>query len=406
MKLADDPEVFRDELADWLEANAPRSLWNTVSTPFQGHWGGRNCAFPSPDHKLWFERCVALGWTAPHWPSEYGGADMPTSHYRVFREALSSRGLPMPLVGTGLTMIGPILLAEGNDAQKAEHLPKIASGEIRWCQGYSEPGAGSDLANLQCKAVLDGDEYVVNGQKIWTSHADKSDWIFCLVRTKFDGKKQGGISFLLFDMNTPGITVRPIQLISGASPFCEVFFEDVRVPASNRVGAENDGWRVAKALLAHERGMVGESIAAGGARLPELQAYNVREHALEVFGKDATGRLADASIRERVVQSEMDQALARITVRRVNEGLKAGQSSGPVSSTLKILGTELNQRRWELGVEIAGPDGLGWSGDAFSDRDRALARQWLRSKGNTIEGGSSEVQRNIIARMLGLPKGA
>lgn len=404
--LPDDPEVFRDELAHWLDENAPRSLWRTVTTPFQGHWGGRNAEFPSADHQLWFERCVKLGWTAPHWPRAYGGADMPTPHYRVFREALSERGLPMPLVGTGLTMIGPILLSEGNEAQKLEHLPKIASGEIRWCQGYSEPEAGSDLANLQCKAELVGDHYLVNGQKTWTSHADLSDWIFCLVRTKFEGKKQGGISFLLFEMSAPGVTVRPIELISGASPFCEVFLEDVRVPAANRVGAENDGWRVAKALLAHERGMVGESVAAGGARLPVLNIYNVRNHALEVIGTDDQGRLADSAIRDRVVQSEMEQQLMRLTVRRVNERMKAGQSLGAVSSTLKLVGTELNQRRWELGVEIGGLDALGWEGEPYSERDIALTRQWLRSRGNTIEGGSSEVQRNIMARMLGLPKGS
>ena len=199
--------------------------------------------------------------------------------------------------------------------------------------------------------------------------------------------------------------MRPIRLISGASPFCEVFFEGVRVPMSQRVGAENDGWRVAKALLAHERGMVGESIAAGGARLPALQSYTLREHALEVLGRDESGRLADPEIRTRIIDNEMDQALARLTVRRVNEGLKAGQSPGPVSSTLKVLGTELNQRRWELAVEIAGLEGVGWADAPHDERDLALARQWLRSRGNSIEGGSSEVQRNIIARMLGLPRG-
>ena len=299
--LPDDPEVFRAELAAWLEDNAPASLWNTVSTPFQGHWGGRHCTFPSEDHRTWFETCVALGWTAPHWPRQYGGADMPTSHYRVWRESLSERGLPLPLVGTGLTMIGPILLSEGSEDQKAEHLANIAHGEIRWCQGYSEPEAGSDLANLSCRAVADGSDYIVDGQKIWTSHADLSDWIFCLVRTKFEGKKQAGISFLLIDMRSPGIEVRPIRLISGASPFCEVFFEGVRVPMSQRVGAENDGWRVAKALLAHERGMVGESIAAGGARLPARTASRVdaATAAASAAGSGASGGRHGARRRRR-----------------------------------------------------------------------------------------------------------
>ena len=264
---------FRDELRRWLDASAPESLHHTASTPFQGHWGGRRGHFRSDDAQHWFERCLARGWTAPRWPRAYGGADMSVEDHRVWKEELSARGLPLPLVGFGLTMIGPILLAEGTEAQKAEHLPKIVRGEIRWCQGYSEPEAGSDLASLRTRAVIDGDHLVVNGQKIWTSHADESDWIFCLVRTNPDVRKQEGISFVLIDMATPGITVRPIELISGASPFCETFFEDVRVPMSHVVGGLHRGWSVAKALLQHERGMVGESIAAGGARPDALRGY-------------------------------------------------------------------------------------------------------------------------------------
>lgn len=403
----DDPEVFRERFCAWLEDHAPRSLWHTVSTPFQGHWGGREGGFETPDHQTWFETCLPLGWTAPTWPTRYGGAGMPTDCHRVFREELQSRGLPLPLVGFGLTMIGPILLAEGNQTQKDAHLPSIVTGDIRWCQGYSEPDAGSDLASLRTRAILDGDHYVVDGQKIWTSHAEKSDWIFCLVRTDTEVRKQAGITFLLIDMKTPGITVRPIELISGSSPFCEVFLEGVRVPVTNVVGEVNKGWTVAKALLAHERSMVGESVAAGGARLPILQGYTPREHAKQAIGLGEDGRLADPDVRQRIVRNEMDQEAMLLTVKRINDLIKAGAHPGPESSILKLAGADLNQERWELACHILGSDGLGWTGDSYRERDKALIRQFLRSRGNSIEGGSNEVQRNIVARrVLGLPKGA
>jgi acyl-CoA dehydrogenase len=406
-EFSTDPAVFETEFLAWLEANAPKSLWHTVSTPFQGHWGGREGGFPSEDHRLWFERCSALGWTAPTWPTEYGGGGMSADCYRIFRQALMDRGLPLPLVGFGLTMIGPILLAEGNEEQKAWHLPKIVRGDIRWCQGYSEPDAGSDLANLRCKAVLDGDQYVVDGQKIWTSHAELSDWIFCLVRTNSEGRKQGGITFLLIDMKTPGITVRPIELISGSSPFCEVFLEGVRVPASHVVGQVDNGWGVAKALLAHERSMVGESVAAGGARPEILHGYTLAGHAKERVGLDGEGVLRDPLLRDAIATNEMEQEAMKLLVRRINDRIRSGAHPGPESSILKLIGTELNQARWQIAVDILGMDGLGWSGDGFSERDQALTRHLFRSRGNTIEGGSSEVQRNIVARrVLGLPKGA
>lgn len=400
-----DPEAFRVELFEWLEANAPRSLWNTVSTPFQGHWGGKNSEFESEDHRLWFERCLERGFTAPHWPKQYAGGGLPSSHYRIWHEALQARRLPLPLVGFGLTMIGPILLAEGNEAQKSFHLPRIVQGQLRWCQGYSEPDAGSDLANLRTKAIREGENYRVSGQKIWTSHAEKADWIFCLVRTSTTGRKQAGISFLLIDMRSPGITVRPILLISGASPFCEVFFDDVVVPASNLVGKENEGWRVAKALLQHERSMVGESVASGGARPAILDDYELREHALRVFGRDAEGRLAEPILRHAIAENEQAQAVMRLTVRRINDRLKAGDQPGPASSILKVFGTELNMARWELAMRIGGQQSLSWEPEPFTPQEVALTRHWLRSKGNSIEGGSSEIQRNIIAQqVLGLPK--
>ncbi|MCP4806339.1 MAG: acyl-CoA dehydrogenase [Proteobacteria bacterium] len=394
--------MSRDLIRAWIEENAPASLRGTASTPFQGYWGG-NSEFMSADQRLWFERCLERGWTAPKWPVEYGGGGMSVEEHRTWTEELQRLRMPLPLVGIGLTMIGPILLEAGSEAQKAEHLPPIIRGELRWCQGYSEPEAGSDLASLVCSTRFEGDEIIVNGQKIWTSHAEVSDWIFCLVRTD-TSTKHGGISFLLIDMTSPGITTRTIELISGASPFCEVFLDDVRVPASNLVGEVNKGWGVAKALLRHERGMVGESIAAGGARLPVLQRWTLRDAAIERIGL-VDGRLADPLLRDRIAQAEMDQECMRLTVKRANDKLKAGDNPGAETSILKIAGTELNQRRWDIGMAIAGPDGLGWEGDDYTDIDRGLARQWLRSRGNSIEGGTNEIQRNIVARhVLGLPK--
>jgi len=399
-------DAFRHEVRAFLAEAAPASLRGSATTPFQGFWGGRLSAGANPDQRLWFDRCLARGWTVPHWPRRYGGADLPLDHYQAWKEELAAQGLPLPLVGFGLTMIGPILLAEGSEAQKAQHLPRIAQGEVRWCQGYSEPGAGSDLASLRTRAVREGDDFIVNGQKTWTSHADEADWIFCLVRTDPAARKQAGISFLLIDMNSPGIRTRPIELISGSSPFCEVFFEDVRVPVAHVVGPLHDGWRVAKSLLAHERGMVGESVAAGGARAPELQNYSLAAHARDVAGVDNEGRIADPLLRDAILRCEMDQALMRLTVQRANDRLALGHPPGAETSTLKLVGTELNQRRWELAARIAGAEGLGWSGDAFGERDRALTRQWLRSRANSIEGGTSEIQRNILARsVLGLPAG-
>jgi alkylation response protein AidB-like acyl-CoA dehydrogenase len=277
---------------------------------------------------------------------------------------------------------------------------------VWWCQGYSEPEAGSDLAALRTRAVRDGDFYRVTGQKIWTSHADEADWIFCLVRTSDDGPRQQGITFLLIKMDTPGITVRPITLISGASPFCEVFLEDVVVPVANVVGTEGHGWKIAKALLGHEREMVGESIAAGGARPDELRGYELRPHALEVYGSDAAGRVADKLMEERIAAFERDEACLRLTIRRHNDRVRSGLHPGPESSVFKVLGADLNQRRWDIAMSIGGLDTLLWDGPDVNPRDRAICRHWLRSRGNTIEGGTSEIQRDILARhILGLPKG-
>jgi alkylation response protein AidB-like acyl-CoA dehydrogenase len=303
-----------------------------------------------------------------------------------------------PLASFGISMLGPVLLEFANEEQKQEHLPKIVRGEIRWCQGYSEPGAGSDLASLQMRAALDGDEYIVNGQKTWTTYADLSDWMFCLVRTDPDAPKHDGISFLLIDLDAPGITTAPIQLISGSSPFCETFIENTRVPKKNLIGKINGGWTIAKRLLQHERSMISE--LGLGLRGRTRSMLDVARHYLEA----PEGHLADPILRDRIAQHMMDEECYRLTLRRTSEEAKAKQGPGSASSMFKYYGTELNKRRYEILVSISGTQAFGWEGDGFSTDELTLTREWLRSKGNSIEGGTSEIQLNIIAkRVLGLP---
>lgn len=396
-----DVESFREEIARWIAANAPQSLVGAPSAELEGVWGGRKAKWSNPDQKRWLDVCAERGLTAPEWPRAYGGGGLSREETKAFRQELAKAKLPPPLIGFGLTMIGPTLLMFGNEEQKQEHLPKICRGEIRWCQGYSEPGAGSDLAGLQTRAVLDGDHYVLNGQKIWTSYADLSDWQFCLVRTDPNAKKQEGITFILFDMDTPGVTVKPIRLISGSSPFCETFLTDVRVPVKNVVSKVNGGWTVAKALLAHERTMIADAFggAVGGGKSKGLSGF-----AREYVELDEEGRLADASLRHRIAQTEMDTRAFLLTTQRARDAAKAGHAPGSESSMFKVYGTELNQRRLEVMLSIAGPQALGWEGHGFDDAELAMTRDWLRSRANTIEGGTSEIQLNIIAkRVLGLP---
>jgi alkylation response protein AidB-like acyl-CoA dehydrogenase len=312
--------------------------------------------------------------------------------------------MPPALIGFGLTMIGPTLLRFGNEAQKKEHLPKIVRGEIRWCQGYSEPGSGSDLASLQTKAVRDGDDFIINGTKVWTSYADQADWIFALVRNDNSGKKQEGITFILIDMDDPGVKASPILLISGKSPFCETHFTDVRVPVSNVIHEIGAGWTVAKALLGHERTMIADTFGGGGLRPRGTQGRSFLSGlAIERVGEQ-DGRIADPVVRDRVSQNEMDSRAFALTVQRTKDAAKAGHQPGPESSMFKVYGTELNMRRYELMVRILGPDALGWEGDGFDEFALETTRDWLRSRGNSIEGGTSEIQLNIIAKhVLGLP---
>ena len=390
-----DLEKFRQETRDWLEDNCPESMRTPARGDEDAYWGGRNPEMSHPDQKVWADRMGKRGWTTPEWPTEYGGGGLSKEQSKILREEMRRIGARNPLDSFGISMLGPALIKYGTEEQKKEHLPRIVRGEIRWCQGYSEPGAGSDLASLQTRAEDKGDHYLVSGQKVWTSYADKADWIFCLTRTDNSGSKHEGISFLLFDMASEGVTTRPIKLISGKSPFCETFFDNVRVPKENLMGPEGKGWEIAKYLLTHEREMI-SGFGHGSSRRTLSQV------ATEQIGLDATGRLDNGVLRQKVAQLELDTLAFGATMERVRDEAKAGVGLGAASSIFKYYGTELNKRRYELLMSVTGEAGLGWEGDAYNGGD--LPRAWLRTKANSIEGGTSEIQLNIIAkRVLGLP---
>ncbi len=389
-----DPETFGEETRAWLEANCPPEMRRSSQGEEDICWGGRRWVFHSDAQRIWLERMAERGWTVPEWPREYGGGGLARDEARILRQEMRRLGCRSPLDSFGIWMLGPALLKYGSEKQKREHLPRIARGEIRWCQGYSEPGAGSDLASLQTRAEIKGDHFVVNGQKIWTSFADQADWIFCLVRTDPSASKHEGISFLLFDMESAGVSTKPITLISGRSPFCQTFFDDVLVPKENLVGQLNKGWSIAKYLLTHERDMIGSMGSTSEGR-------SLGQIARETVGTD-NAILADTVLRGQIASFEIDAAAFRLTMERVGDMAKAGQAHPAVSSMLKYYGTELNKRRLELQMAAGGSDALEWEGPR--SRDGYSARAWLRSKGNSIEGGTSEVQLNIIAkRILGLP---
>jgi alkylation response protein AidB-like acyl-CoA dehydrogenase len=392
-----DLDTFREEVREWIEENCPPSK-RGPDADREEVWGGRNAVYKNPDSKLWLDRMAERGWTAPTWPKEYGGGGLAAEEAKILRQELRRAGCRIPLVSFGITMLGPVLLEFANEEQKQEHLPKIVRGEIRWCQGYSEPGAGSDLASLQMRAVLEGDEYVVSGQKIWTSYADRSDWMFCLVRTDPDAPKRDGISFLLIDMALPGVSTTPIKLISGSSVFCQAFVENVRVPKKNLVGKVNGGWTIAKRLLQHERLMVAE--AGLGLTGPPRSLEGLARKYLAC----PEGPLPDPALRDRLVQHMMDDDCFKLTLQRSADAARAGQGPGAASSMFKLYGTEMNMRKYELMISLLGTQGLGWEGEGFAPDEIKIAREWLRSKGNSLEGGSSEIQLNIIAkRVLGLP---
>ena len=390
-----DLDTFRTETRAWLAENCPPEMREPVRADTDVCWGGRNFAPSSPAQKDWLDRMAAKGWTVPDWPKAYGGGGLSPAETKILREEMAAVHARNPLNSFGISMLGPALLKYGTEEQKLDHLTKIARGEIRWCQGYSEPNAGSDLAGLATSAEDKGDHYLVNGQKVWTSYADKADWIFCLVRTD-KTSKQGGISFVLFDMASPGVSTKPILLISGNSPFCETFFDNVEVPKANRVYEENKGWDVAKYLLGHEREMISGMGLGGQGENPLVLG------AIATVGLDDRGRLADPLLRASIAMFEVRaKAFGAMSERFIDE-LKAGRAHPAQPSMMKYYGTELNKSRHELIMAAGGSEALEWESEASGGG--AAPRSWLRTKANSIEGGTSEVQLNIIAkRILELP---
>jgi alkylation response protein AidB-like acyl-CoA dehydrogenase len=385
-----DLQTFREETRAWLEENCPQSM--RVTVPFDKIFmGGKNPYFISEDQKIWFERMRDKGWTAPAWPTEYGGGGLSKEEDKILKQEMARLNCRIPLWSFGLAMLGPALLAFGSDEQKVKYLTEITRGEVWWCQGYSEPGAGSDLAGLQAKAEDAGDHFLVSGQKVWTSYADKADMIFCLVRTNADVPKHHGISFVLIDMKSEGVSTNLIKLISGKSAFCETFFDNVKVPKENLVGTLNGGWSIAKYLLTHERSMIGN--------LPKL-TKSLQDTAIDEIGLE-DGKLADPVLRTDIAQWLVNAAAFNLTMERAADEAKAGSPPGAKSSFFKYYGSELNKTRYELLLAAAGYDGLNW-GEKYDDG--LIARDMCRTKANSIEGGTSEVQLNIISKnIIGLP---
>lgn len=389
-------EDFRSDVRDWIAANLPASM-ATPMPEAEIAWGGRKGRFSNPDTRLWLDRMIGMGWTAPTWPAAYGGGGLSGEQAAILDEELKRARARPALFSFGLWMLGPVLLEYASEEQKSRHLPPIVRGDIRWCQGYSEPGAGSDLASLRMKAQDMGDHWLLNGQKIWTTYADQADWIFCLVRTDPQAAKHKGISFMLVDLETPGVATRPIRLISGSSPFCETFFDNVKVPKDHLVGPLNGGWAIAKKLLEYERQNV-SAVGFGGDR-----SITLAQLARESVGVDEKGRIADPALRDRIArQAIVEQAIA-VATRQTQVEVDSGRA-GAMSSVIKYASAKANQDRYELAIQLMGMDAMGWSGDAFSERDLSETRKWLRSKGNSIEGGTSEINLNVLAKnVLGLP---
>src|SRR5580693_3079935 len=399
---ADKLDAFAVEVSDWLKAEYPAELRDpTVKSDPEAMWGGRAFAGSDDPQIVWMRRMAEKGWTAPTWPADYGGGGLSAAEARVLEREISKGGYRTPLASFGIWMLGPVLLEYANEAQKKEYLPRIVGGEIRWCQGYSEPGAGSDLASLQTRCEDKGDHWLINGQKIWTSYADRADWCFCLVRTD-PTRKHDGISFVLIDMATPGVETRPIQLISGESPFCETFFTDVKIPKENMVGELNGGWTIAKRLLQYERQNISGGFGGGGGA--GGSSGDLGEIAKRYVGVDETGAVEDPDLRSRITKNKMDFQAFGLTIARVAAESRVSNGPSAATSIIKYAAATFAQERSELMVEAMGAQGLGWEGADFKEGELVATHGWLRSKGNSIEGGTSEVNVNVVAkRVLGLP---
>ena len=401
---AESLELFRQQTAQWLEENCPASM-RSPATSSEMVWSGKNVSFASSDHQQWFERMRDKGWFTPDWPAAFGGGGLSRKQNKILQKEMAKLKCRQPQINLGIWMLGPVLLEFGKPELMAQHLPNMTAGKIRWCQGFSEPNAGSDLASLQMKAETDSrdeDYYVINGSKIWTSYADESDAIYTLVKTSQGEQKHDGITFLLIDMELPGITISPIELISGKSNFCQVFFDNVRVPKSQVVGEEGQGWKVAKRLMQHER--VAMANLAGEGQCNLSLAKTAKEYygvSQGPFGEQIANQVA----RQKVAHIEMDERIYQMTMQRVMEEAKAGGDVGPTSSIFKYYMTEIEKRKTENLLASAGTQGLSWGKDAsFTEDEQTIASSWLMAKVMSIGGGTSEIQLNVIAkRVLGLP---
>ena len=386
--------AFRDEVRTFLKEKLPKDIHE--------RWLESGQIFPDRDDAVRWQKILAeKGWIAPNWPKEHGGPGWTTMQKYIFETETASYGAP-PVIPLGLRMVGPVIMKYGTPEQKAHFLPRIYATDDYWCQGYSEPGSGSDLASLKTRAAKDGDDYVVNGSKIWTTHAHFADWMFCLVRTSDEPKRQDGITFLLIPMDTPGIEVRPIITLGGHHEVNQVFLDDVRVPQSNRVGPEGEGWTVAKYLLEFERGggFASGRIALNMARLKRMAAVN--------------GLDGDTSFRRKLADLEIKAETIAISELRMLSKLGAGENPGADASVIKLRGSEVNQDVTELSVEAAGLYALPFeqleqmAGDnrsavAQTEAEAGVAPRYFNYRANTIFGGTSEVQRGILAKaVLGL----
>ncbi len=387
---------FRADVAGWLAENCPEGARGPGQIP-----NGSSRITLQGDVALWLERMAERGWTAPTWPTEYGGGGLSAAQAKVLYEEMGAINARSPLMGMGTSMIGPTLLEYGTEDQKQRHVPKIARGEVQWCQGYSEPNAGSDLASLSTRAEDNGDHFVINGQKIWTSGAATADWMFILVRTDPNVPKHDGISFMLLTMDQPGVTTKPIRLISGSSPFCETFFDDAVAQKEDLVGELNKGWTVGKRLLQFERSGIGG--LSGGAR-PANPGKALVRAAKHYIGETDDGQIADSAMRRTVLDMNMQRTAFNLTAQRANEENKSG-IPGAATSIFKLVGAGLQRDTADLKRDIMGFRGLGAHElVGFTEEELKATEEFLHLRTTTIYGGSNEVQANIIAkRVLGLP---
>ena len=396
MSTNKEKEEFRLETRTWLQTNCPEG----AKGPGQTAWGSSKIVLER-DVALWLERMSERGWTVPTWPKEYGGADLENDLYPILIQELMAIGARTPLTGRGVNYIGPTILELGTDEQKEKWLPGISRGEGGWAMGYSEPGAGSDLASLSTRAEKAGDEYLINGRKTWTSDAMDCDYIFVLARTSDDKPKHQGISLVLVDMDQPGVEVYPIRLLSGASPFNETVFNNALADSADVIGGVDNGWSAGKRLLQFER-----STHAGINTSGSQGGRNTRDDTKEIVLKYSpieSGRLADSATRARLLEFQMKKAAQSLTQKRTIEETRA-RAPGFTSSAVKLSNALIEQERDEMIVQVMGSLGIGWTGEPFSDQEIDATRTWLKQKSLTIAGGTKEVQLNIIAkRVLGLP---